>query len=68
MSGDADMSKEKSKKKYGKEYSNQSDVLSSSCSFAECTGLIPSGSNLTEDEFRNYQDVFQFSVPPDMPE
>ncbi len=68
MSGDADMSKEKRKKQFGKDYSNQSDVLSSSCSVTECTGLIPAGNDLSEDEFRNYQDIFQFSVPPDMPE
>ncbi len=62
------MSKEKRKKQYGNNSLIENDVLSTSCSFSECTGLIPAGSNLTEDEFRNYQDVFQFSVPPDMPE
>lgn len=62
------MSKEKIKKQYQNNFPDKRDVLSSSCSFGECTGLIPTGSDLTEEEFKNYQDVFQFSVPSDMSE
>ena len=36
-------------------------------SAGDCTGLIPAGENLTEDEFEAYKEIYPFSVP-DMPE
>ncbi|MDO5560189.1 MAG: hypothetical protein Q4F95_11390 [Oscillospiraceae bacterium] len=34
-----------------------------SYSACECTGLIPAGADLTEEEFENYEDIFRFCVP-----
>ena len=57
------MNSEKRKKRYRENWLGGPDVLSSSCSQAECTGLVPAGDSLSEEEFRNYQDLFPFSAP-----
>lgn len=40
------------------------DNYTSSFSTNECTGLIPSGSNQSQNDFENYQDMYPFSNPP----
>lgn len=34
-----------------------------SCSSGDCTGLIPAGENLTEDELESYKSIYPFSTP-----
>ncbi len=33
-------------------------------SSGDCTGLIPIGSNLSEAEYKNYQQIYPFGDPP----
>lgn len=33
-------------------------------SAGDCTGLIPAGENLTEDEFESYKELYSFANPP----
>lgn len=40
---------------------------SGAVSAGECTGLIPSGGDLTEDEFEDQKDLFPFAQPNIMP-
>ena len=40
---------------------------SGAASAGECTGLIPSGGDLTEDEFESRKDLFPFSGPDILP-
>lgn len=40
------------------------DVYNPACSAGDCTGLIPNGANLTDDEFDSYKDIYPFSNPP----
>ena len=40
------------------------DRYNHGCSSADCTGLIPRGSNLTESEYNNYQELYPFGDPP----
>lgn len=50
------------------DWENQPDDLfdeyNSACSAGDCTGLIPTGSNLSNDEFDSYKDIYPFSNPP----
>ncbi len=43
------------------------DTFFTTASSGDCTGLIPEGGNLTEEEFIDYKEVYPFSVPQ-MPE
>lgn len=40
---------------------------SGTASAGECTGLIPSGGDLTEDEFESRKDLFPFADPDILP-
>ena len=40
------------------------DRYNPACSSGDCTGLIPIGSNLSEDEYKNYQQIYPFGDPP----
>lgn len=40
---------------------------SGAASAGECTGLIPSGGDLTEDEFEAQKDIFPFAQPNILP-
>ena len=40
---------------------------SGAASACECTGLIPQGGDLTEDEFESSKDLFPFSGPDPLP-
>lgn len=55
------------KKEIDKKEDNLIENFCASCSSGDCTGLIPAGENLTEDEFEAYKEIYPFSVP-DMPE
>lgn len=43
------------------------DNFCSSCSSGDCTGLIPAGGSLTEEEYENYKTLYPFATPM-MPE
>ena len=40
---------------------------SGTASVGECTGLIPNGGDLTEDEYKNQKDLFPFGDPNVLP-
>ncbi len=44
------------------------DDFIASCSSCECTGLIPSGDNISQSEFLNYKEIYNFSVPQNLSE
>jgi hypothetical protein len=56
------------KNKMNEKNKNNDDILieefcpvGSSC---DCTGLIPAGGELTDEEFENYKNIYTFSAPP----